>query len=106
MRRSGPRMLRGALEGVAGELRPQGLLAPVQSAWPEVVGEAIAAESEPASERDGVVTVACSSAGWAHELELLGPELLGRLDEALRKRPGTVRTLRFVVRSGAGRPSP
>ena len=44
----------------------------MQTAWAEAVGEAVAAEATPVSERDGVVTVACRSATWAQELDLLG----------------------------------
>jgi predicted nucleic acid-binding Zn ribbon protein len=40
------------------------------------VGEAIAREATPVSERDGVVTVACRSATWAQELDLLGARLI------------------------------
>jgi predicted nucleic acid-binding Zn ribbon protein len=62
----------------------------------------VAAEAEPVAERDGVVTVACRSATWAQELDLLGPELLGRLNEALAEagQPGPearVRGLRFTA---------
>jgi predicted nucleic acid-binding Zn ribbon protein len=56
----------------------------VQASWAAVVGPAIAAEAEPVGERAGVLTVACRSAAWAHELQLLGPDLLVRLNDALR----------------------
>jgi len=49
----------------------------------------VAAVAAPVSEREGVVTVACESAVWAQELELLRGDLEARL--------GT--RLRFVVRS-------
>jgi predicted nucleic acid-binding Zn ribbon protein len=55
----------------------------------------VAAESEPVSERAGVVTVACRSAVWAQELELLAPDLLARLNGRLES--GRVTRLRFVV---------
>jgi predicted nucleic acid-binding Zn ribbon protein len=51
--------------------------------WPGAVGEAIAMQAEPTGERDGVLVVTCSSAVWAHELDLMGPELVGRLNAAL-----------------------
>jgi predicted nucleic acid-binding Zn ribbon protein len=35
------------------------------------------------AERDGVVTIACRSATWAQELDLLQPELVKRLNGAL-----------------------
>ena len=58
----------------------------------------------PISERDGVVTVACESAVWAQELELLGPDLLTRFGDSLageegRPAAGSVKKLRFVVGS-------
>ena len=50
-----------------------------------MAGEAVAAEAEPVSERDGVVTIACRSATWAQELDLLGPDLLERLKRAIER---------------------
>jgi predicted nucleic acid-binding Zn ribbon protein len=44
------------------------------------VGEAVAREASPAvSERDGVVTVACRSATWAQELDLLSGQILAQV---------------------------
>jgi hypothetical protein len=48
--------------------------------------------------------VACESAVWAQELELLGPDLLTRFGDALagesgRPGAGSVKKLRFVVGS-------
>ena len=94
-----PRRSAGARAGA----EPLTLLAAVQSAWPTAAGAGVAAEAEPVAERDGVVTVACRSATWAQELDLLGPELLGRLNEALSEagqppRPrAPVRALRFTA---------
>jgi predicted nucleic acid-binding Zn ribbon protein len=99
VRRLAPRPLAKALAEVVGETRPAGLLATVQSAWPAVAGAAMAAAATPVSERDGIVTVACESGAWAHELELLSPDLLGRLNEQLDG--ARVERLRFVVGSGA-----
>ena len=100
MRRVAPRPLRAALEDVTARAAPAGLLARVQSDWPEVAGPAMAAEAQPVSERDGTVTIACRSATWAHELELLGDDLKARLQGRLGGPPGSgsVRELRFVVR--------
>jgi predicted nucleic acid-binding Zn ribbon protein len=58
----------------------------------------VAAEAEPVREREGVVTIACRSATWAQELDLLAPELLSRLNGALSgvtERPVT--GLRFTA---------
>ena len=39
------------------------------------------------AERSGVVTVACHSATWAQELDLMGPVLLEKLREELGEGP-------------------
>ena len=61
--------------------------------------EAVAAEAEPVSERNGVVTVACRSATWAQELDLLQSELLERLRTGLAERgfEGDLEGLRFTA---------
>jgi predicted nucleic acid-binding Zn ribbon protein len=58
-------------------------LAAVQRAWSGAVGEAIAREANPVAERDGVVTVACRSATWAQELDLLADQILAQLRSQL-----------------------
>ena len=83
MRRSGPRPLATALASLTGEATPPTLLARVQGVWANAVGPAIAKEAQPAAERDGTVTIACRSATWASELELLAPELLDKLNRSL-----------------------
>jgi predicted nucleic acid-binding Zn ribbon protein len=98
MRRLAPRRLGLALDAVVGQTRPAGLLAAVQSAWPEVAGQVLAAAATPVSEREGTVTVTCESGVWAHELELLAPDLVARLNERLEG--VRVERLRFVVGSG------
>jgi len=55
----------------------------VQEAWPAAAGDAVAEQAQPVTERDGLVTVACRSATWAQELDLLQTELVGRLNRAL-----------------------
>ena len=104
MRRLAPRALSVALAGVVRGAEPATLLARVQAVWPEIAGPGMSASTAPVSERDGVVTVACESAVWAQELELLGPDLLTRFGDALAPEPGrpagaSVRKLRFVVGS-------
>jgi predicted nucleic acid-binding Zn ribbon protein len=76
MGRRAPRPIGDALQTVLQGAEPATLLAAVQSAWPGAVGEAVAREASPVSERDGVVTVACKSATWAQELDLLGGQIL------------------------------
>jgi predicted nucleic acid-binding Zn ribbon protein len=105
MRRLAPRPLSAALAGAVGDARPAGLLAVVQSAWSEVAGATLAAAASPTSEREGTVTVTCESGVWAHELELLAPDLTARLNEHLEGagEPAKVERLRFAVGSGANR---
>ena len=100
MRRPAPRPLRRALDDALSHAAPVGLLARVQALWPEVAGPVVAEESAPVSEREGTVTVGCGSAVWAQELELLGADLIGRLNERLGAGASTppVTGLRFVVR--------
>ena len=99
MRRLGPRPLGAALEGFSRERAPAGVLGQVQARWSSVVGPVIAAESEPVSEREGVVTVACDSSVWAQELELLGGDLRERLNAELGGGE-PVRELRFTASRG------
>jgi predicted nucleic acid-binding Zn ribbon protein len=75
-----------ALESLRDELAPATLLADVQRLWPETVGSAVAAEATPTTERAGVVTVSCSAAVWAQELDLLAPEIVELLNRKLGER--------------------
>jgi predicted nucleic acid-binding Zn ribbon protein len=95
MRRAGPRPLAHAIERLVDEVAPATLLADVARVWPQAVGPAIAAAATPVSERDGVVSVACGSAVWAQELDLLAEQVIGRLDELLGA--GRVRRLRCLA---------
>jgi predicted nucleic acid-binding Zn ribbon protein len=96
--RRGPRRLADALGAVREEAAPATPLAAVQGVWAQAAGAAVAAQAEPVSERGGVVTVACRSATWAQELDLLGPELLERLNGALAEAGSPpVERLRFTA---------
>jgi len=55
---------------------------------------------EPVAERDGVVTVACGSAVWAQELDLLSERVVAALNDQLG-RPA-VRRLRAVATPPSG----
>ncbi|HEX4483090.1 MAG TPA: DUF721 domain-containing protein [Solirubrobacteraceae bacterium] len=83
MSRAAPRSLADALGRLTGTLAPATTLARVQGAWEGVSGPAIAAAARPTAERDGVVTVLCEASVWAHELELMGDDLIARLNDAL-----------------------
>lgn len=101
---SGPRPLGGALAGLRADVAPQTLLAAVQEAWPAAVGEVVAAQAEPVAERDGTVSIACHSATWAQELDLMQDELLERLREGLATGPfsGRLAGLRFRADAARG----
>ena len=94
MRRRAPRPLALALAPLAEAATPATTLARVQAAWAAAAGPVVAAEAEPVAERDGVVTVRCSSSVWAHELSLLAPRLVEALDST---GPSGARSLRFVT---------
>lgn len=84
--RRSPRPLALAIDAVRDELAPETLLADVQRVWQDVVGGAIAAEGQPTFERAGVLTVSCSAAVWAQELDLMAPTIIERLNAALGAR--------------------
>jgi predicted nucleic acid-binding Zn ribbon protein len=82
VRRSAPRPVSFALDAFADSLAPPTVLAAVQRAWPAAAG-AFAEHSQPVSERDGVVVVACRAAVWAQELDLMSERVVDRLNEVL-----------------------
>lgn len=78
-----PKKLGELLGSFTEEVAPQTTLASVQTIWATLVGDRIAAVTEVIDERDGVVTVQCSSAVWAQELEMMSPRITSRLREEL-----------------------
>jgi hypothetical protein len=61
-----------------------GRMSDLVAAWPAAVGETVAANAWPARvARDGTLHVNAGSSTWAFELQQLGPEIAGRLREAL-----------------------
>jgi len=101
LHRRSPRAIAGALLPLRDGWAPETVLAEVQRVWLDAVGGAIAAEAAPVSERAGVLTIECESATWAHELDLMAPSLLDRVNERLRR--GRITRLRCVSgrRSGS-----
>ena len=98
--RRSPRSLDSALGRLRDDLAPDTVLAAVQRAWPDVVGAGIAAEARPTAERSGVLTIACSASVWAQELDLMSPQIIERLNGALRA--GTIQRLRCVAVGHSG----
>jgi len=83
MRRRAPRPLAPAVEALAARLAPATLLAEVQRVWEDAAGAAIAREAQPVAEREGRLTLRCSSAVWMQEIDLMGPMLVAELNRAL-----------------------
>ncbi len=101
MRRRAPRPVGAAVEALAQRLAPATLLAHVQRVWEEAAGPVIAREAEPLSERDGTVTLLCSSAVWMQEIDLIGPVLVDALNDALGSE--RVKAVRCVATAGRRR---
>jgi predicted nucleic acid-binding Zn ribbon protein len=63
--------------------------------WPEVVGETIARRTEVTALKFHTAVVKVSTAMWIQELNLMRPQILSRLNAAMRN--DAVRELRFVL---------
>jgi predicted nucleic acid-binding Zn ribbon protein len=81
--RIAPRPLSTALQSLTATLAPATTLARVQELWERTTGPAIAAAARPTAERDGVLTVTCTAAVWAQELDLMAAQLIPNLNAAL-----------------------
>ncbi|MGO9488953.1 MAG: DciA family protein [Solirubrobacteraceae bacterium] len=92
MSRRAPRTIADALARLTAAIAPATSLARVQEIWGTAAGPAIASASRPVAERDGLLTVACEAAVWAQELDLMGPEIVARVNAALGEE--TIRELR------------
>ena len=74
----------GAMVGsFAEQLAPATTLSAVQRVWAQVAGPALAAEANPTGEAGGVLTITCTSAVWAQELDLMSVDVIARLNAAL-----------------------
>jgi predicted nucleic acid-binding Zn ribbon protein len=83
VRRTAPRTLAPALEGLTAAIAPATTLARVQAVWERTAGPSIGAAARPTAERDGVLTVGCTASVWAQELDLMAGALIPRLNAAL-----------------------
>jgi predicted nucleic acid-binding Zn ribbon protein len=88
------------MRSFVGGLAPQSGLAGIQAVWEAAVGKGVAAHATPTAERDGVITVTCEAAVWAQELDLMGPELVARINAALGAE--RVRALRCTAAPARG----
>jgi len=79
-----PRTIGEEIRDQVARLGPDAAIGPIVKAWPDAVGEAIAANAWPARiARDGTLHVATSSSVWAFELTALGETMLERLQASL-----------------------
>jgi predicted nucleic acid-binding Zn ribbon protein len=81
--RRSPRPLTLALDEIQAELVPATLLAEAQAVWRGAVGDVIAEQAQPVSERGGVLTIGCSASVWAQELDLMASSIVEHLNAAL-----------------------
>ena len=95
--RRAPRPAGDAIRAAREQAAPKTRLAAVQAAWVGAVGEGLAAQATPVSERGGEVTVECADAVWAQELDLQSPLLMEKLNAAIAD--GEVTRLRCVTGS-------
>jgi predicted nucleic acid-binding Zn ribbon protein len=94
-RRKSPQQIGGAIQDLLARLDSEGHFEIVRlaRAWAEVVGETIARRTEVAGLKFHVATIKVSGAMWIQELNLMKPQILARLRDALAD---TVRDVRFV----------
>jgi predicted nucleic acid-binding Zn ribbon protein len=98
-----PVALRDAVAAVGRELGmpPPGELGALANAWPEIVGDAVAAHATVRSVRDGVCTIEVDDPGWATQVRYAERQIVGRADACCG--PGVLRSIRVVV-TGARKP--
>jgi len=92
-----PVALRDAVASVGRELGmpPPSELGALTNAWPEIVGDAVAAHAAVRSVRDGVCTIEVDDPGWATQVRYAERQIVGRADTCCG--PGVVRSIRVVV---------
>ncbi len=96
-KRTFPQQVGGALHGILTQLDSGGRFELVRliRIWPETVGEAIARRTEVASVKFHTAVIKVVGAMWIQELNLMKPQILGRLRDALGD--DSVRDVRFVL---------
>lgn len=96
-KRTFPQQVGGALHGILTQLDSGGRFELVRliRIWPETVGEAIARRTEVASVKFHTAVIKVVGAMWIQELNLMKPQILGRLRDGLGD--DSVRDLRFVL---------
>jgi len=97
VRRKTPQQIGGTIQEILGRLDSDGHFEIVRLVrlWPEVVGSAIARRTEVTSLKFHTAVIKVSGAMWIQELNLMKPQILTRLRDALAN--DSVRDLRFVA---------
>jgi hypothetical protein len=95
-RRKYPQQIGGALQAILSRIDNGGHFEIVRLVrlWPEVVGEMIARRTEVTGLKFHTAVVKVSGAMWIQELNLMKPQILGRLRTTMGN--DAVRDLRFV----------
>ncbi|MBA3302507.1 MAG: DUF721 domain-containing protein [Acidimicrobiia bacterium] len=93
-----PRRLSVSLDRVAASLGAPSaqVLSAVFTAWPEVVGDTVAAHARPRRLAQGTLHLQVDDPVWATQLRWLEADVLARLADIAG--PGTVERIRIVVR--------
>lgn len=95
--RSAPKRLGSVLDGLLSRMGLASTLAGwrVVNAWPEIVGERVAAVTRPVRYEDNTLVVAVPDAGWRQELHLQTDLILEKIHEL----PGgkVVKKIRFTA---------
>ena len=96
-KRTYPQQVGGALHGILAQFDSGGHFGLVRliRIWPETVGEAITRRTEVASVKFHTAVIKVRGAMWIQELNLMKPQILSRLRQALGD--DSVRDLRFVM---------
>jgi hypothetical protein len=74
----------------------------IVEAWPDLVGEAVAAHSRVRTVRNGIIEIAVDSPAWATEFRYLERDLVARASRLVGK--GVVVGIRAVVERRTGSP--
>jgi hypothetical protein len=96
VRRTFPQQIGGAVHGILAQFDTGGRFELVRliRIWPEAVGEAISRRTEVTSVKFHTAVIKVSGAMWIQELNLMKPQILSRVRDALGD--DSVRDIRFV----------
>ena len=72
-------------------------VASLASRWTEVVGERLAAQTQPLALEAGVLTVGATNGAWASQVRFMGEEVKRQANQALGGEP--VRLVMVIVRN-------